>query len=450
MSNSPDIDTSTRDELIAILDEGDCSALTQHVAEYHPADVADALDLIEEPERKLLLFDVLEPVQASEVIREVDDPTWEVLQQHLSDGRLSDLLAHLDTDDAADLLGQLPASRQRALLERASPETRRDLGELLTYPEDTAGGIMKTEVATVSVGATVRQITEYLRRKGEQFHDVHNVFVIDTRGRLLGYIALRRLLLANEDTIASEIMETDMVSVRAEIDQEEVAHLFEKYDLLSIPVVDSLDRLVGRITVDDIVDVMQEEATEDMLRLAGVSGEEIKIVNPLQAVRNRLPWLALNLLTASVAAATIATFENTIQAVAVAAALMTVVASQGGNAGSQTMTLIVRGLALGQIEPRQVLRILGRESIVELANGSVLGGIAGAVVYLWRGDAALALVLAGAMIINLQVAAAVGSLVPLALKLIGVDPAVASTVFVTAATDIFGFFIFLGLLSAFL
>jgi magnesium transporter len=194
---------------------------------------------------------------------------------------------------------------------------------------------------------------------------------------------------------------------------------------------------------------MREEATEDILLLAGVSGEDATAANPMQSIRGRLPWLLLNLVTASLAAATIATFEHTIQAVAVAAALMTIVASQGGNAGNQTMTLVVRGLALGQIEARQVVRILTRESLVELANGVILGAIAGAAIYLWRGDFKLSFVLGLALVLNLQVAALVGSVVPLALRAVGLDPALASSVLVTAATDILGFFIFLGLLSLF-
>ncbi len=442
--------SSIRERLAELLETGDRQAVADLVRDLHPADVAEILNALEEPQQITALFDALTPDQASEVAREINDTAWEALEAHLADARLMEILERLDTDDAADVLGRLTPVRRINLLRRLSPQLRRDLDELLAYPEDSAGGIMKTEVAAVPASATVREIIEYLRRNAEQLHDVHNVFVVDRRGRLLGAITLRQLLLASEDATASDIMDRDIVSVRADVDQEEVARLFEKYDLLSLPVVDSLDRLVGRITVDDIVDVMEEEATEDILRLAGVSGEEVTVSHPLHAVRNRLPWLVLNLVTASAAAATISLFEKTIQTVAIAAALMTVVASQGGNAGNQTMTLTVRALALGQLEVRSILRIVGRESLIGLVHGLVLGGIAGAGVYLWRGDLHLALVLSAAMVLNLQIAAWVGTAVPLALHAIGIDPAVASSVLVTAATDILGFFLFLTLLSGFL
>jgi magnesium transporter len=242
-------------------------------------------------------------------------------------------------------------------------------------------------------------------------------------------------------------METDLVSVRTDLDQEEVAHLFEKYDVVSLPVVDSLERVCGRITIDDIVDVIEEEATEDMLRLAGVAGESVEVSGPMHGVRSRLPWLALDLIATAASAAVVALFEGTIQTIAIAAALMTIVARQGGNAGLQTLTLIVRGLAVGQIETPQALRIVGRECVIGLANGTALGLTAGGVVYLWRSDLALSVVLGSAMVLNFLIAAILGTLVPLGLKVVNVDPAVSSSVFVTAGTDMLGFFIFLGLLS---
>ncbi|MFQ5351959.1 MAG: magnesium transporter, partial [Candidatus Binatia bacterium] len=235
--------------------------------------------------------------------------------------------------------------------------------------------------------------------------------------------------------------------VSAYVDQEEVAHLFEKYDLLSLPVIDEERTLVGRITIDDVVDVIEEEATEDMLKLAGVGDEPLGLPGPLTAVRSRLPWLGVNLLTATVSAATISLFEHTIQTLAIAAAFMTIVASQGGNAGVQTMTLVVRGLALGEVRSRNARRMLSREFLIALSNGAVLGVVAGVTVYLWRENLGLALVMGFAMIINLIVAAVLGTLIPLSIRRLGADPALSSPVFVTAGTDVLGFFIFLGLLT---
>jgi len=239
----------------------------------------------------------------------------------------------------------------------------------------------------------------------------------------------------------------DIVAIDADQDQEQVAHLFEKYDLVSAPVVDSAGRLVGSITIDDVVDVIEEEATEDMLSLAGVSLDGAFSDTVSRGVRSRLPWLAVNLLTASVGAVTIALFEGTIRVLAVAAALMTIVASQGGNAGVQTMTLVVRGLAIGALEPSALSRLIRRELTIAALNGLLLGTLCGLLVYAWRGDIRLSFVLCCAMVANLLVAATLGSTVPIALRAMRVDPAVASSVFVQAGTDVLGFLIFLGLLT---
>jgi magnesium transporter len=448
MSTHADIEPEqAKAELLAALAAGEYADVETLATGMHPADVAQTIDQIDEERTKLRLFAILSAQQASEVIRDVNESTVELLRDHLSDARLSSILEKLDTDDAADLIASLSAERQQNVLDRASPATRREVEELLVYEEDTAGGIMKTEVAAVDGSATVLEVREYIRSQGDLFHDIHNIFVTGEEGRLVGYVPLRRLVLASDATEVTKIMESDVVAVSADVDQEEVAHVFEKYDLLSLAVIDANERLVGRITIDDIVDVMQEEATEDILRLAGVA-ETAKIAGPAEAVRTRLPWLALNLVTASMSAVAISLFEHTIQALAAAAALMTIVASQGGNAGVQTMTLVVRGLALGTLEPRQFLRILGRECLTALTNGAVLGTTAGLAVYIWRGDALLGAVLGGAMVLNLLIAALFGSLIPLGLKVIGIDPAVASSTLVIAGTDVLGFLIFLGMLSS--
>jgi len=447
MSDALAEESLQRDTLQELLGASDNDKLARYAAGLHPADIAAFLDSIDDTDHKIRLFSVLDAPLASEVAREAGGLTRDLLLENLSDTRLSAIVEHLDTDDATDLLAELDATRQRELLKRTSPDTRRDIVQLLAYDDDTAGGIMKTEVAQVVTGTTVREITEYLRREGELFHDIHGVFVTDAGRHLVGAIPLRTLILSDDSTPAELMMDTDIVPVRVDIDQEEVARLFEKYDLIALPVVDDLDRLVGRITVDDIVDVISEEATEDMLRMAGVSAETVAIEGPVHGVRSRLPWLTLNLLTASVSAITIAMFEGTIQLVAIAAALMTMVASQGGNAGVQTMTLVVRGLALGEFEPEHVVKILRREIVIAALNGVFLGAIAGVAVYLWRHDLALSLVLGSAMLINLVIAALLGSLVPLGLKRLNIDPAVSSSVFVTAGTDVLGFFVFLGLLT---
>lgn len=438
---------TTRDQLAELLASGDIGAVRRETALMHSADLAEILDFLEEPEAKLRLYGLLGTEQASDVLRDASESTRDLILEHLSDTRIAEVIERLDTDDATDLVADLPEDRKHMILHRADPETRKELEDLLTYPDDSAGGIMKKEVAAVTVGSTVREIVDYIRDHADSFHDIHNVFVIDLRGHLVGVLPIRKLILAKPDTPVMQIMATDFVSVDVNVDQEEVARLVEKYDLLSLAVVDSLGRLVGRITVDDIVDVISEEATEDILALGGVSAEQAKAVGPLGTIRARFPWLGLNLVTATASAATISMFEHTIQTLAIAAAFMNIVASQGGSAGIQTMTTMVRSLALGEVTDRDTLRVLARECLTSAGNGLMLGLISGTIVYVWTHNVALSVVLGSALLMNLLISAVLGSLVPLTLRRLHVDPAVSSNVLVTAATDICGFFLFLGLLT---
>jgi magnesium transporter len=441
---------SERDErarLLAALASDDDTALASLAAEQHPADLAEILDALEDSETRLRLFSRLGDELASHVFRDAGEGVRAELIDALDDDRLAAILEHLDTDDAADLIGDVPEQRRRVLLQRTDPATRREVSELLTYPADTAGGLMKTEVAAVPSGTLVRGVIDYLRQNPETFDNVASVLVVNATNQPVGVASLRALILADGGTSIDGIMETEFVAVRHDLDQENVAHLFEKYDLLSMPVVDAAGRLVGSITVDDVMDVIEEEATEDMLGLAGVTHDGAFTHGTAGGVRSRLPWLVLNLLTAALSAITIAMFEGTIRLVAVAAALMTVVASQGGNAGMQTMTVVVRGLAIGELEPGHLRRLIRRELTIASLNGVALGILCGVAVYAWRTDLRLALVIGGALFANLLVAATLGSAVPLALKAARVDPAVASSVFVTAGTDVLGFLIFLGLLT---
>jgi len=447
MSAPAETEIADHAELRALLEAGDEAAARAAIADLHPADLADVLDALNEPERQLQLFRLLEPETASEVVREISEHSKASLVELLSDARLSAVLERLDTDDAADLLGHLDEDRKDRLLRRTSPEARRNVAGLLTYAEDSAGGIMKTEVATATMLSTVREVIESIRRHADDYHDIQEIYVTDEQRRLKGVVPLRELLLFDDETPLERFMKTETIPVDVDMDQEEVARVFEKYDLLSVPVLDSLGRVVGRITVDDIVDVIAEEATEDILKLAGVGSESFTGAGPMDAVRSRIPWLIFNFFTAALSALIIAQFEETIRRVAVAAALMTVISAMAGNAGTQTMTVLVRGIALGEARGPQARRLLAREAITSLINGTLLGVTGALVVYLWRGDAHLAFVLGLALLINLQVSAAVGTMVPLILRSFSLDPAVASSVLVTAATDWAGFFVFLALLS---
>ncbi|MGE0683878.1 MAG: magnesium transporter [Candidatus Binatia bacterium] len=444
-------DRETQVETLVIMAElGHDHQVRTGIADLHPADIAALLNAIEEGEVKQKIFGFLSPDLASEVLSLVSPLTREELTQDLSDAELSDLLGRLDSDDAADLLGSLPEEQVRAVLDQVPEELSAEMERLLRYPADTAGGIMQTEHIEVPEGSRVDEAIEIIRSYIDEVADIHSVFVVDHTQRLTGVLPLRKLILARPEERVENVMDRQVIAARVDLDQEQVAQLFKKYDLLSLPVVDQAGLLLGRITIDDIVDVLEEEATEDIYKLAGLGGEEDVLDSPIRSIRRRLPWLALNLFTTTLSATVISFFEGTIQTVAIAAAFMTMVAAQGGNAGIQTLTVIVRGLALGEVSLSHTRRVLLKELLVALGNGIALGITAGVIAYLWKGEPLIGLVLALALVVNLIVAAFVGSMIPFTMRRLGIDPAIASNVFVTASTDICGFFSFLGILTLFL
>lgn len=425
-------------------------AVRTGIATLHPADVAELLNAIEEPELKQKIFSSLSPDIASEVLSLVSPLTQSELTEELSNAALGDIVERLDSDDAADLLAALPEEQARAVLEQVPEDLSAEMAQLLRYPSDTAGGIMQTEHVEVPSETRADQAIEIIRRHIDEVPDIHNVFVVDDRRHLVGILPLRKLILARPDDPVERIMDRQVISARVDLDQEQVAQLFQRYDLLSLPVVDQQGVLLGRITIDDAVDVLEEEATEDIYKLGGLGGEDGVFDPPWRSIRRRLPWLALNLLTTTLGAIVIALFEDTIQTVAIAAAFMTMVAAQGGNAGIQTLTVIVRGLALGEVGLGHVKRVLFKELFVALGNGLVLASTAGIVAYLWKGEVLIGVVLSLALVANLTIAAFVGTMIPFTMRWLEIDPAIASSVFVTACTDIFGYLTFLGFLSLFL
>ena len=445
-------DRETQVETLVILAElGHEEQVRAGIATLHPADIASLLNAIEEGDIKQKIFNFLSPDLASEVLSLVSPLTREELTQDLSDAVLSDLVERLDSDDAADLLGSLSQEQVRSVLGQVPEELSAEMERLLRYPADTAGGIMQTEHVEVPEGTRVDEAIEIIRRHVDEVPDIHSIFVVDHKRYLTGVLPLRKLILARSDELVENVMDRQVVAARVDLDQEQVAQLFKKYyDLLSLPVVDQTGQLLGRITIDDIVDVMEEEATEDIYKLAGLGGEEEVLDSAARSIRRRLPWLALNLLTTTLSATVISFFEGTIQKVAIAAAFMTMVAAQGGNSGIQTLTVIVRGLALGEVSLSHTKRVLFKEILVAAGNGVALGITAGVVAYLWKGEPLIGVVLALALIVNLIIAAFVGSMIPFTMRRFGVDPAIASNVIVTACTDICGFFSFLGILSLYL
>ena len=417
------------------------------IAALHPADVAELLNMVGRPDSRRKVFALLDTPTAATVVTRLSPAIRTEILDSLSTDQLRRIVEELDSDDAADLVEAVSTERAQAVLEQLPGPVAARIQQLLKYPPDTAGGLMKSEYAAVLEGATVEEAIEIVRTLAEAVPDIHNVLVVDHRFHLLGVLPLARLILARAGQTVDAVMDRQVISVTVDTDQEEVARLFRKYDLVSLPVTDPRGALLGRITVDDVVDVIEEEANEDFSKLSGLGEEEPLFDSPMRTIRRRIPWLGLNLLTTSLSASVIGLFQGTIESVAIAAALMTIVAAQGGNAGVQTLTVMVRGMALGKVGVPQARSILLKELAVGCGNGVALGMAAGLVTYLLHGQPLLATVLGIALAINFLVAALVGSLIPLILRWLRADPAVASSVFVTACTDMCGFLVFLSLLS---
>lgn len=418
-------------------------------AELHPADIADLIDNLEEQE-KIHLFSLLEVEKASDVIPELSDISREQILEDISDTKLAKIIDEMDSDDAADVIAELTKEQARAVLDVIEPEGSEDLKELMKYHEESAGGIMQSELISVPATAIVRDAVNAVINLSDEIDDVYNVFVVNEENILIGTIPLQKLIIAKRNSAITEAIDKSIPSVNVDVDQEEVARMFVKYDLVALPVVDNSGRLLGRITIDDVVDVMEEETSEDLYRIAGLDEDDNIFNDPFQSIKKRLPWLYLNLLTALVSALVIGLFENTIKIMIALAVFMPVVAGLGGNAGSQTLTLIVRGLALGEVTFENSKRALYNQIFVGIANGVAVGLVVGTIAYFWKGIPVLGVVLGLAMIINIFVGTLIGTLIPLSLKWLKSDPALGSHIFVTAFTDAFGFFSFLGLAAIFI
>jgi magnesium transporter len=359
---------------------------------------------------------------------------------------LAEVLDLTGPDVAVDLLRQMPQEKQNEILEAMVDSA--EVTELLQYQDDTAGGLMTPDYPVVNEKTTTPNALDQLRLLGEDAEDINSVLVIDDDQRLVGSLSITRLALARSSAVVGDIMNRDINSVTAETDQEECAKVMQRYNLDLLPVLDSEGRLSGVIMDDDLVDVVVEEATEDMFRIASVGGE--RIAGPLtNSLRSRLPWLYINLATAFLAAVMVSLFETTITRVVALAVFLPVVASQGGIGGTQTVTLVVRSMALGEVSRRQGVRLLVRELALGLIHGVALGIVVGIVAYLWKWNVTLGLVLGLAMLGNMLVAGMFGAGVPLLLRQLRMDPAVSSAVFVTTFTDVIGFVLFLGLAAIF-
>jgi len=427
-------------EAIAAVDAG---ALHRLVDGLHESDLGDVLQALA-PEYRATLIRILGEDFDWIALTEVDEAVRHDILEEIPNAEISDAVRELDSDDAVEILEELDATDRDEVLAAMPLADRIALERSLDYPEDSAGRLMTTNFIAVPPFWTVGQTIDFMREDERLPQEFTELYVVDPRFAFLGTVPLDRLLRTKRPVPIGEIMGEISHSVDAHDDQEDVARLFERYNLLSVGVVDETDRLVGVITVDDIVDVIEEEADEDIKRLAGVGDEEISD-SFISTVRSRFTWLLVNLGTAVLASVVIALFDATIQEMVALAVLMPIVASMGGNAGTQTMTVTVRALATRDIETTQTLRLISREGLVGLANGVLFALIVGVVATLWFGNFQLGLIIAAAMVVNMIFAGLAGILIPLSLEKTGADPAVASSVFVTTVTDVVGFFAFLGL-----
>jgi len=416
----------------------------------HPADLAQIFSELQERDRQAA-FSLLADRNgrlAMEAVSELGPENGAALLATRSAEDIAKLAQEIPSDDAAALIDYLPEDLSAAVLDLMRPKESGVVENLLEYAERTAGRIMNPHVFALAEDMTVGEaITELQSTRDVEM--VFYLYVVDVRRHLVGVVSLRRLLLVSPETPLKRIMTADLISARVDMDQEEVARQVAAYNLLAIPVVDEENKLVGIITVDDVIDVIKDEATEDIYRLAGVAGDERAFTPARESLRKRLPWLAVNLVTAFIAAAVVGLFEETLTALPFLAIFMPIVAGMGGNAGTQTLTVVVRGIALGELTWGNSRKALLKEVLVGIGNGVALGALAALVVWATRGNPVLGGVLGMAMIINMFVAAAAGTLIPLGLRAANIDPALASSVFITTMTDVFGFFSYLGLARLF-
>jgi magnesium transporter len=434
------------------LAEVSAEELRRRFSDMHSREIATViLDCSDDDQRRRLLLAV-PPDLRGETLLELPENMRENLLEMLDPQHIETVVRHLDSDDAADLLQSVEPDVAQAVIERLEPDDRRGLEPLMAHDEETAGGLMQAELFKVRHDWNIAKVLSVLRRWGREIEDLNYAYVVDDDGRYAGVIPLHELLFQEPEVLVGDVMDAEFPRAIAGQDQEEVAHIFDKYDVLALPVVDEDGMLVGRITADDIIDVVQEEATEDMFRLAGLSDAD-DLTEPLyRSAWRRGIWLFVNLLTAILASYVVSRFQHTIAAIVALAVLMPIVAGMGGNAGTQTLTVVVRGLALGLISFNNARRVLVRQIGIGIINGLALGLIMGAVASIWFPALGwkLGLVIAMAMLTNMCAAGLFGALIPLTLRRIGIDPALASSIFLTTVTDIVGFAAFLGLATMFL
>jgi len=425
------------------LESGERDAVYELVEPLHPADIADLFELIDEDDRPRLVH-AISDLMTGEVLAELNDHVRELLVEALPPEDVADLAEQMETDDAVALIEDLDEEDQQAVLAEMEPEDRAAIESALSYPEETAGRLMSRELIAVPQHLTVGDLIDYLRENNGLSTEFWEVFIVDEKHHPIGTCLLSWILRSPRHVALADVMKRDQTLIPVGMDQEEVALRFQKYALISAAVVDEAGRLVGQITVDDIVHIIQEEASEDILRLSGAGDGDIN--EPIHlTVRTRLSWLVVNLGTAIIASSVVGLFQGAIAKFALLAVLMPIVSGMGGNAGTQTLAVVVRAIATNQLTSSNTWRMIGRELRIALANGLSLGVLIGGSTALLFGNPLLGAVIGSAMVINNLTAGFAGIMVPVTLDRMKIDPAVSSAVFVTTATDVMGFFSFLGL-----
>ena len=430
------------------LENGVSSELRTMLNSLPPADSAHLLES-SPPKLRSLLWRLIDRDQEGDVLHELSDDVRQFFLDRMNVAELKAILEGQDVDDIADLLQQLPDAITRKVLDSMDSQDRHRVEVVLVYAEDTAGGLMNTDTITVRPSNTVDVVLRYLRRHDEIPEMTDNLLVVNRRDEYIGRLPLTLLLTTDPSATVREVMLTGLDPIPADMEDTQVAQLFERLDLVSAPVVDAKGKLLGRITIDDVVDVIREEAEHSMMSMAGLDDDEDTFAPPLRTARRRAVWLGINLITAFIAASVIGMFQGTIDKVVALAVLMPIVAGMGGNAGSQALTLVIRGMALGQISHTNLKWLLSRELIAGLLNGILWAVLVAVIAWLWFGDPIISMVIACAMVINLSVAVIVGASLPVMLKSMDIDPALAGTIILTTISDVVGFMSFLGLASIF-
>ncbi len=428
--------------------EKDIFSLEKVVDSLCAADLADLVEHLD-PAERMFIVEFMEPENAGEMLVEVEGPVQEKILKDLDSKAISDIIQRLASDDAADLVGDLPPETLREIIQSVTDDVSHDLEKLLPFDEDTAGGIMALEFVAVDENATIQDSIEMIREKREEVGSLYHVWVVDSFQRLVGVVSLKDLVISPPDTQIREIMNPEVISVDVFADQEEVVRLVRKYDLVNIPVVDEHRRLVGRITYDDILDALEEEVDEDFSLMAGVIDQEITEESTIKISRARLPWLIAGLLGGICAAAVINHFEESLQKMVALAFFFPVIMAMAGNTATQAATVVVRGLATGDISLVHIGRRLLLEVKVALINGLICGLLLGLIAGAWLGDYRLGLVMSLSMVLVVLFSGFIGCAVPITLKRFNADPALGTGPFVTTSNDILGLFIYLGMMSMF-